>query len=420
MRQLIVQVPRGYGGEVLASAEAYGARNLACLQATAPDGACDLVLAHVPNAQVETLIGDLQRVPELRITLEPRGVITLYPPASDTPHQVVDVGIRAPIEVFLGGLQSVGSWTGFLGYAVAAAIVVWIGLFTNTVFLLTAAMLIAPFAGPAMTAALATARGDVTLLGRSLLRYFAGLGISIAVAWVLSLAMRQEISTQQMLEQSFVPSVAVLLPLVAGAAGALNLCQSERSSLVSGAATGMLVAASLAPPAGLIGMAAALGEWDMAKSGAFVLVLQLGGINLSGAAVFRLLGQSPKGVRYERGRTDVGLLASCSSAIAVVALVGWQLWTSPDLQRSTQAQRAAAEVKHAVEASGLALPVEVNVRFTRADIPGQNTLLVEAFVVASAPQPRDHIKQQISSQIRTRLNGRFNVQPLIDVTVLEP
>ena len=61
--------------------------------------------------------------------------------------------------------------------------------------------------------------------------------------------------------------------IAAGAAGAINLMQSERSSLVSGAATGMLVAASLAPPAGIIGMAAAIGRWDMAVSGLFLLLL---------------------------------------------------------------------------------------------------------------------------------------------------
>ncbi len=42
-----------------------------------------------------------------------------------------------------------------------------------------------------------------------------------------------------------------------------NFVQSERSSLVSGAAVGMQVAASLAPPAGLVGMAIAIGRWDI-------------------------------------------------------------------------------------------------------------------------------------------------------------
>ncbi len=152
----------------------------------------------------------------------------------------------------MAGLQSVGSWKGFLGYAAAAGVVVWIGLYTNTSYLLVAAMLIAPFAGPAMNLAIATARGDITLLKRSLIRYFSALLVTILVALALSLILRQEIPTNQMVQTSELSSVALLLPLAAGAAGALNLVQSQRSSLVSGASVGMLVAASLAPPAGLV------------------------------------------------------------------------------------------------------------------------------------------------------------------------
>jgi uncharacterized membrane protein len=137
--------------------------------------------------------------------------------------------------------QSVGSWKGFLGYAAVAGFVVWIGLYTNTTYLLVAAMLIAPFAGPAMNVAIATARGDRQLLWRSIVRYFAALAVTIAVAAALSLILRQDIATSLMIERSQISSVAVLLPLAAGAAGALNLVQSDRSSLVSGAATGMYV-----------------------------------------------------------------------------------------------------------------------------------------------------------------------------------
>jgi hypothetical protein len=155
---------------------------------------------------------------------------------------------------------------------------VWVGLLTDTVFLLVAAMLIAPFAGPAVNAAIATARGDAGLLGRALARYLA----AVATATV--------------------SGVAVLLPLAAGAAGALQLVQSERSSLVSGAAVGLLVAAALAPPAGVVGMAATLGAWEMVGNAAFLLALQLAGINLAGALVFRLSGVTSRGSRYPRGR----------------------------------------------------------------------------------------------------------------------
>jgi uncharacterized hydrophobic protein (TIGR00271 family) len=420
MRQLIVRVPRGQGAQVVALAQAHKGSNLSSFEGEAEEGACDVVFVHVPNAKVEALLDELEGIPDLHLTLIPRGVITLRPPASQAPEQVVDVAHRSPIEIYLGGLQSVGSWTGFLGYAFAAGIVVWIGLFTNTVYLLTAAMLIAPFAGPAMNSALATARGDPALLGRSLARYFAALAVAILVAWALSWIMGQRIASEQMIATSMISSVTVLLPLVAGAAGALNLSQSDRSSLVSGAATGMLVAASLAPPAGTIGMAAAIGEWDLIKSGAFILLLQLVGINLSGAIVFRLFGLSPKGVRYSRGRAWVGVTAWSASLVAVVALLGWQFSNSPNLQRSTQAQHAAAVVQEAINASGLAKPVRVSANFTRADIPGQNTLLVEAYVQASRSDEKQIIEQQLSGAIQSRLKSRFNVTPLVDLTVLTP
>ncbi len=251
MRQLIVRVPQGCGQRVIEVAERHQGRNLARLEGSDGSHTVDLVFVHVPNAKVENVVDDLQELPNLHLTLVPRGVIPLHPPASEAAEQAKDVDPRSPIEIFMGGLQSVGSWKGFLGYAAAAGIVVWIGLFTNTIYLLTAAMLIAPFAGPAMNASLATARGDGSLLGRSLARYFVALFVSILVAWGLSLIMQQKIATDQMVATSTISSVAVLLPLVAGAAGALNLCQSDRNSLVSGAATGMLVAASLAPPAGV-------------------------------------------------------------------------------------------------------------------------------------------------------------------------
>ncbi|MBD0389089.1 MAG: DUF389 domain-containing protein, partial [Nostoc sp. C3-bin3] len=245
MRQLIIQVPRGNGKAVIDIAKSHNGTNLARFEGNAEEP-IDVVIIHLSNQEVGKVLEKLQDLPKVQITLIPTGVMTLQPPASEAPQQVVDVEERSPIEIFLSGLQSVGSWRGFLGYAALAGFVVWIGLYTNTAYLLVAAMLIAPFAGPAMNTAIATAWGDRKLLGRSILRYFAALAVTIATTWLLSLILRQEIPTSLMVDSSQVSAVAVILPLAAGAAGALNLVQSERSSLVSGAATGMLVAASLA------------------------------------------------------------------------------------------------------------------------------------------------------------------------------
>ncbi|MGB7439584.1 MAG: DUF389 domain-containing protein [Coleofasciculaceae cyanobacterium] len=420
MRQLLVQVPQGQGKAVLEIAKAHEGANLAKLEANDGEEPIDLIIINVPNGKVEDLLGRLEQIPQLHITLNPRGIMPLQPPSQKAAEQITDVTDRSSIEVFLASLQSVGSWKGFLGYAVAGGVVVWIGLFTNTSYLLVAAMLIAPFAGPAMNLAMATARGDGKLLRQSILRYFAALGTTIFVTFLLSLVLRQESVTNQMIATSTISSVSVLLPIAAGAAGALNLVQSERSSLVSGAATGMLVAASLAPPAGMVGMASAIGRWEMVTSGIFLLLLQLAGINLSAALIFRLFGVSAVGVRYQRGKKQIFPLALALTIAALTGLLSWQFSQLPRLQRGSIDQRVAADIRKIVKKSPLAEPLEINVRFIGSQ--GQNTLLGTLYVqrqlgvTASSQEISESLRQEIQTYL---LAQDLNLTPLIDVSVLE-
>ena len=419
MRQLTIRVPEGQGARAVEIASRSGGIDIFETKGRRGDRAFDIVSVNIGNAQIEDFIDELDQVPDLHVSFQPRGVIALRPPAGQAATQVIDVEPRAPIEVFLSGLQSIGSWKAFLGYAAAAGVVVWIALFAETIYLLTAAMLIAPFAGPAMNAALGTARGDVFLFRRSLARYSVALAVTIGVAFLLSLIMQQKIATNLMIERSLIPSVAALLPLVAGAAGALNLCQSERSSLVSGAATGMLVAASLAPPAGLVGMGAAIGEWDMVKSAGFLLVLQIAGINAAGAVVFRLYGVKPEGARFERGVRRHSHSVWAGSLLALAALLAWQFSSSPNLQRSTTAQRAAQDARSVIQSSGRAKVVEIDAGFTRGDIPGQNTLLVTGYVQSAEPDG-EALAAELNRRIRQRLTREYDAQPLTDIKVLAP
>jgi uncharacterized hydrophobic protein (TIGR00271 family) len=422
MRQLTIRVPRGEGGRIADIARGCGAGDIAVVAASAGEDSLDLVTFTIGNERVESVLGQLDEVPDAHVSFYPRGVIALRP-QGDGPGDVVDVQPLSPIEVYLSGLQSVGSWKGFLGYAVAAGVVVWIGLFTERAFLLVAAMLIAPFAGPAMNAALGTARGDFTLFRRSLGRYVTALLVTILTAFVLSVILRQQIATGLMISESMISSVAILLPLTAGAAGALNLCQSERNSLVAGAATGMLIAASLAPPAGIFGMALAIGEWPMITSAAFLLLLQIAGINLSGAIVFRIYGISPKGARFARGSERWPLALGAASLATIAALFAWQMADPPNLQRSSTAQRAAQDARQMIDRSGLAKVVTLDAQFTRADIEGQNTLLVTAYVQPSGASHAGNdgdLESRLEEGVKARLASRYNVSPVADVTILRP
>ena len=418
-----VQVPAGRGRDVLAIAGRHGGKNVSLVTASMPEGDRDLVLVNLPNDRLEGFIGDVDKLPDVHLTMAPTGVVPMYPPEDRVEDQATDVSSLSPIEIYLYGLMSVGSWKSFLGYSLAAGIIVWVGMFTNTVYLLIAAMLIAPFAGPAMNTAIATARGDTLLMRRSILRYCVSLLVAIIAAAAMSLAMGQATATNMMISVSKLSIIFLVLPVVAGAAGALNQTQSEHNSLVSGAAVGLLIAASLAPQAGLIGMAAAIGRWDLVDNGLFALLATMFGINLGGLLVFRKFGLTPRGARYPRGKNWVFYLMTALTALAIIGLLTWQLHDSPELQKSTREQRASAVIQETVDNSGMATFLEANVRFPPASTPGNKMLLADVYVKRSdaVSLSSGEIKEQLTSQIEGRITDEgFDAMPLVDVTVLEP
>ena len=423
MRQLTIRAPQGYGENIYRIAQDHAGVNLSWATAIADDQSVDRVEAYIENRRVENFLAELESIPDLHVTLHPRGVMPLQPPPSEAPQKLTDVTARSPLEIFLAGLQSVGSWKGFLAYSVVAGIVVWIGLYTNTNYLLVAAMLIAPFAGPAMNVAIASARGDKYLLLHGLLRYCSAIAVTIVTSFLLSLGWQQEIATDLMVSTSQISAVSVLLPLAAGAAGSLNLVQSERSSLVSGAAVGILIAASLAPPAGLVGMSAAIGRWAMMKSGFFLLVLQLVGINLSATIIFRTYGGlSARGARYDRGKRAVFWSSLVVTIGAIAILLFWQFGSSPNLQRSSKAQRATAEIHQIIDQNPNVSLVKADVEFTRANISDQNSLLCNLYVQRrpDVNQSDEAIRQQLSQTIQTELKAKgYDVTPLVTVTVFD-
>ena len=372
-----------------------------------------LMLCNAPNRKIEGFLGALESVPDLHVTFLPQGVLALSPPANEAEEQVLDILPRSPIEIFLSGLQSIGSWKGFLSYAAVGGIIVWIALFTESMFLLVASMLIAPFAGPAMTTAMATARGDLFLLKRALLRYVAAIGTAVAVAFALSVIFDQQISTGLMNSVSMRSNVSILLPLAAGVAGALNLAQSERSSLVSGAATGMLVAAALAPPAGLVGMGLAIGQMDLVLPSLWALATQIVGINLAGFVVFRLYGVSPTGARYPRGKPWLTKSAVAATLLTVAGLLALQFGTGREYQQSSIAQRITATVQEAVEDYEDVQLVGVQSSFTRSRPQGENPVWITVRVEADLTDAQQSAMAQNIGQMVER---QHDVEALVDLT----
>ncbi|MDT0691193.1 DUF389 domain-containing protein [Salegentibacter sp. F188] len=332
MRQLTLKIPKGHKEKVQDAIDHFGGKNTIDISSENED----VFMIYLPNEKVNDFLKKIDQFEEPEITLIPRGVITLYPPASEAPDQVADVKPKSSLEIYLGGIQSVGSMFGLIGYSFVAGIIVWIGLFTTTAYLLVAAMLVAPFAGPAMNAALATASGKADLLKSSLKRYAIAIITGIFASFLLTLLFPLTTLTPLMEEVSQVSKFALFLPLVSGFAGAINICQSERDSLVSGAAVGILVAASLAPPVGLIGAGLYMMDWQVVFSSLFRILLQLLGIHLAATLVFYFYGKvTPDGVRFLKGVKKTGLITTMVVILGIGAMMYWQFRQPPFLSKAS-------------------------------------------------------------------------------------
>ena len=332
MRQLILKVPQGNKQRIHKEIEENGGRNTIYI----PNKDHDVFFIFLPNKSINDFLKKVGDIDEREINLIPRGIINLYPPETEAPDQVADVSSKSSFEIYLGGIQSVGSMFGLFGYSIAAGIIVWIGLFTSTSYLLVAAMLVAPFAGPAMNAALATSAGKMPLLKSSLMRYGLAITTGIVASFILTLIFPLTTLTPLMEQVSQVSKFALFLPLISGFAGAINICQSERDSLVSGAAVGVLVASSLAPPVGLICAGLYMMDWEIVLSSVFRIVLQLLGIHLAATLVFYFYGNvTPKGIRFLKGNKKIGLITSLVVILGIGAMMYWQFNQPPFLRKAS-------------------------------------------------------------------------------------
>ncbi|MEX0967880.1 MAG: DUF389 domain-containing protein [Bacteroidia bacterium] len=418
MRQLILKVPKGHRTGIEIAVEKYEGKNTIVF----PSDDKEVYILFLPNKTLNGFLKEIDFVENAEINWIPRGVLSLYPPKEEAPDEVADVQPKSSMEIYLGGIQSVGSIFGLIGYSMAAGIIVWIGLFTTTTYLLVAAMLIAPFAGPAMNAALGTAAGKLSLLKSSLLRYGLAIGTGIAGSFLLSVIFNLQILTPLMIEISHVSKVAIFLPIVAGFAGALNVCQSERDSLVSGAAVGILVAASLAPPTGLLGAGIYLMNGEVVLSSLFRILIQLLGIHLAATAVFYFYGKvTPGGIRFLKGKRIITILTVAVVIAGISMMMYWQFSKPPFLRKASMNTELTEALQKEMENIEGIRALENNVTFSDKKKNGKSIVTFKSTVLSAdtlaAPA---EIRQRIIRHMKKTL--RFpdkNIYESYSVEVME-
>lgn len=176
----------------------------------------------------------------------------------------------------------------YLLLTVLSAIVAAIGMIENSVAAVIGAMVIAPLLGPNLALALGTTLGDVSLTRRAILANLAGLGLAIAVAFLISF-MIEPTTNAQLAERTIVSYGALILALASGAAAVLSLSAGAAAGLV-----GVMVAVALMPPAVGLGLFMGWGQWAHAEQSALLLLINITAINLSAKLVLVFRGVSPR------------------------------------------------------------------------------------------------------------------------------
>lgn len=427
MRQLQLHLQPDQIERILAIADQHHATSIFALESRPTRGDPAVVaFLNVPNQALGAFLQDVRReVGETPLTFLPVGSIPIRPPLDEIQQQVRDVSSLSTMEVVLSSLQSIGSWKGMLLYSLFSGIVAAYGVIFNVSYLLVAAMLINPMGAPAMVAVIGLAVGDVRMFGRGGIRFFASLLLQAAAAALLAALYGLDFSTETMEQITALSAMAALLALVAGAAGAQSQMQSERDSLVSGSAAGFMVAAALAPPAAVLGLAVSIARWDYAALMTFLLLVQFVAIALGGWLTLLAFGVGPGDPSVPRGSPRGRAALAAMVTIVLVGATAWQVRQEPRFLKADLSRNAVRLARQSVDDVPEAGLVEASARFTRGELErhGREGLLIELVVERMQPSElgdeaiADRIRSVIVARVRSNMTG---VVPFVDVTVLPP
>ena len=261
------------------------------------------------------------------VVVEPEAVVStriedaegLYQEVEELGHQGVSRSeLHSTAADLMPDLTIYGLMTGI------SAIVATAGVLLESLAVLVGAMVIAPLVGPSMATSVATVIDDELLFGRSVKFQAIGglIGLVSAIGFALLVRASSfvtDLDIPSILEASNHTAPAFLLVVVAlsaGVAGAISLSTSGTIGLV-----GVMIAAAVIPPVGVMGVAIAWLKPVAVLGSAGVVLVNVLSINLASIITLWYLGYHPESWTDLRKARSTMLLRVIVLAAAIVALV---------------------------------------------------------------------------------------------------
>ncbi len=202
-----------------------------------------------------------------------------------------------------------------------STIVAAIGLNSDGVAAVIGAMVIAPLLGPILGFSLGAGLGNFALVKQSSQTLAAGIGVALAVAFLISFALPLNTESHELMSRAQVRLDGVALALAAGGAAALSMAQGKAAVLV-----GVMVAAALLPPGAAFGLFLGAQQWTFASRAGLLLSLNVACLVLSALIVFRLKNIKPRGWIDQRNASratwlNAGLSAAFLAIVVTLIIV---------------------------------------------------------------------------------------------------
>ncbi len=234
------------------------------------------------------------------VVSDPEAVVS---PRLDVREQYGNMGAEGPERISRDELHSTaadmlpdGTIYGIL--TAIAAVVATSGVLLGSMSVLVGSMVIAPLIGPPMATSVSTVLDDQRLFTRAAKLQVVGIGLAIVTALIFALFVKQtalvpnaEVTQNLQLNNYAQPTLLLITVAVgSGVAGAISLATSGEVELV-----GVMMAAALVPPMGVMGVAIAWSQPTAALGSGAVVLVNLLSINLGATISLWYLGYHPRG-----------------------------------------------------------------------------------------------------------------------------
>ena len=185
----------------------------------------------------------------------------------------------------------------YLVMTVVSAVVATAGLLLDSPAVVVGSMVIAPLIGPAMATAVGTVVDDSEMFRRGIKLQGIGLGIAVVAATIFAGLMRvtnvippgtDVLAISQVRGRLTPDFLSLAVALGAGVAGAVSLASGVSSAIV-----GVMIAAALVPPLGVIGIGLAWGLPGTVLGSTVLVLVNVLSINLTALVVLWYRGYRP-------------------------------------------------------------------------------------------------------------------------------